>query len=330
VKELDTHEFTSDVHIPEVLVFCTGTDLHSHPLYINGNIVLQDKASCLPAFLLKPKSKSTVIDACAAPGNKTTHLSAVMRNRGRIFAFDLDRKRLEVLKKQTKKVAAENVDAIHQDFLKTNPSEDRFVNVKYILLDPSCSGSGMVSRMDQLLEDPNENMEKLRLRLESLSKFQYAMLCHALSFPRVEKVAYSTCSVHQQENEVVVERALKRFGGKFYLARLLPSWEHRGEESFTCGSFCLRASPEIDRTNGFFVAIFKRRKIEPLELDSKSVEHSQDASKHVKNRKSKKRKSPKENADINEDLCCEKEHFHVSNGKRKRRKRQQKIPVTCL
>ena len=45
VKELDTHEFTSDVHIPEVLVFCTGTDLHSHPLYINGNIVLQDKVS---------------------------------------------------------------------------------------------------------------------------------------------------------------------------------------------------------------------------------------------------------------------------------------------
>ena len=45
MKELDTHEFTHDVHIPEVLVFCAGTDLHSHPLYTNGNIVLQDKVS---------------------------------------------------------------------------------------------------------------------------------------------------------------------------------------------------------------------------------------------------------------------------------------------
>ena len=92
----------------------------------------------------------------------------------------------------------------------------------------------------------------------------------------------------------------------------------------------MRASPEIDKTNGFFVAIFKRRKIESLEMDSNSFEHSQDVSKLVKNRRSKKRKLSKDSTDINEDFCFRKERCHVSNSKRKRRKRQQKIPVTCL
>eukprot|EP00794_Sanderia_malayensis_P006004 gene6005-6702_t len=270
---LDENMFCIDTDIPEVLVFSPGTDLHKHHLYKEGKILLQDKASCLPAFLLKPNSKSTVIDACAAPGNKTTHLAAVMKNQGKIFAFDLDMKRLKLLQDQTIKAGAENVDVKHQDFLKTDPQDPKFSKVKYILLDPSCSGSGMVSRMDDLLEDQDDDKkEKLRQRLEALSKFQYAMLCHALSFPNVRKVCYSTCSIHQEENENVVERCLLRVKNKFTLVNLLPSWKHRGLSSFEEGSKCLRASPEEDRTNGFFVALFKRIK-NPETHNDENVAH---------------------------------------------------------
>nr|KAJ3420926.1 putative 28S rRNA (cytosine-C(5))-methyltransferase [Polyrhizophydium stewartii] len=73
-----------------MLVMPPNTDLHDDPLLVEGHIVLQDKASCFPAFLLRPPKGATVIDACAAPGNKTSHLSAIMSNTGTIFAFDKD------------------------------------------------------------------------------------------------------------------------------------------------------------------------------------------------------------------------------------------------
>eukprot|EP00112_Aurelia_sp_Birch-Aquarium-sp1_P017743 Seg415.2 transcript_id=Seg415.2/GoldUCD/mRNA.D3Y31 product="putative 28S rRNA" protein_id=Seg415.2/GoldUCD/D3Y31 len=288
--DLTEEEFSQDKNIPDILIFSPGTDLHEHPLYKSGHILLQDKASCLPAFLLKPKQTSTVIDACAAPGNKTTHLSAIMNNQGNIFAFDLDPKRLKLMKQQLEVAGTDNVEALHQDFLKASPEDSRFKKVKYILLDPTCSGSGMVSRMDQLLDDDNSS-DRLQKRLEALSKFQYAMLCHALSFPKVKKVAYSTCSVHQQENETVIERALLRFKETFSLVNLLPSWENRGLPVFEQGPYCLRASPEKDRTNGFFVAVFKRIKgKKPREEHGTENEKPLTTSEETIHHKSKKRK----------------------------------------
>ncbi|XP_016119385.1 probable 28S rRNA (cytosine-C(5))-methyltransferase [Sinocyclocheilus grahami] len=65
--------FLCDLHLQDLLVFSAKTDFHNHFLYKAGHIILQDKASCLPDFLLNPRVGSNVIDACAAPGNKTSH-----------------------------------------------------------------------------------------------------------------------------------------------------------------------------------------------------------------------------------------------------------------
>lgn len=142
---LKEKEFVMDMHLPEVLVFSPKTDFHDHFLYKAGHIILQDKASCLPAYLLNPPPGSHLIDACAAPGNKSSHLAAVMKNKGKLFAFDLDAKRLATMSTLLLRAGVTCQQLANQDFLKVDPDSPQFKDVEYILLDPSCSGSGRVS-----------------------------------------------------------------------------------------------------------------------------------------------------------------------------------------
>ena len=156
-----------------------------------------------------------------------------------------------------KKFGAEDVEILNKDFLDVNPIEYR--NVEYIILDPSCSGSGIFHRNDKQENDVSED------RLTRLANFQAKLLRHALSFPNVKKVAYSTCSVHKSENEEVVFEVLSGCNSgqpckDFQLAsNCLPTWERRGLSEFGCESTKLiRSAPIDDLGIGFFVAVMER------------------------------------------------------------------------
>ena len=124
------------------------------------------------------------------------------------------------------------------DFLKVDPNDEMYSKVEYILLDPSCSGSGVVGRLDHLIDD-DEEQEDTSERLESLSNFQKSAILHAFKFPMVKKVVYSTCSVHQQENEDVVKFILG-IQNQFILAKnVFNSWERRGLDVFEQGLILL-------------------------------------------------------------------------------------------
>ncbi|KAM6928846.1 28S rRNA (cytosine-C(5))-methyltransferase [Lycodopsis pacificus] len=242
-------DFVLDMHLPEVLAFSPKTDFHDHFLYKAGHLILQDKASCLPAFLLNPPPGSHLIDACAAPGNKTSHLAAIMKNKGRLFAFDLDAKRLATMATLLLRAGVTCQQLANQDFLKVDPDSPQFKDVEYVLLDPSCSGSGMVC-----LRDDASPADQVRARLASLASFQLRCLNHGLRFPRLKRLVYSTCSIHSQENEDVVTACLQQNPG-FRLVPLLAQWPERGLEPLTQ---CLRASTTKTRTHGFFVALLEK------------------------------------------------------------------------
>ncbi|XP_005003723.1 28S rRNA (cytosine-C(5))-methyltransferase isoform X2 [Cavia porcellus] len=257
LRALKGKHFALDLLLPELLVFPAQTDLHEHPLYQAGHLILQDKASCLPAMLLAPPPGSHVIDACAAPGNKTSHLAAILKNQGKIFAFDLDAKRLASMATLLARAGVSCCELAEEDFLAVSPSDTRYAQVQYILLDPSCSGSGMLSR--QLEEPAAEPPSKERLC--ALSAFQLRVLRHALSFPALQRLVYSTCSLCQEENEDVVRDALQQSLRPFRLVPILPSWPHRGLDTFPGAEHCLRASPETTLTGGFFVAVIERAEV---------------------------------------------------------------------
>lgn len=101
---------------------------------------------------MNPPENVHCIDACAAPGNKTSHLSMILNNTGKVFAFDKDNRRLQLLKKLTSKAGCKNINAQNLNFLDIDPNDPQYQYVEYILLDPSCSGSGIVNRFNHLTD----------------------------------------------------------------------------------------------------------------------------------------------------------------------------------
>ncbi|THG98187.1 hypothetical protein EW026_g3957 [Hermanssonia centrifuga] len=145
--------FAKDQHIPDLLLFPPDTQFVDDPLLHTGKIILQDKASCFPAYILAPPAANgtVVIDATAAPGNKTSHLCALMKNKGKLYAFERDRKRFATLQTMLNRAKCRNTEPINADFLTIAPDDEKYATATHILLDPSCSGSGIVNRLDHLL-----------------------------------------------------------------------------------------------------------------------------------------------------------------------------------
>lgn len=316
-----------DEHIPNLVAVSPRFDFARCPAYKSGQIILQDKASCFPAYLLDPKpSDGDVIDGCAAPGNKTTHAAAILKSQchdgdksgSGIHAFEKDARRAKTLDKMVRLASSDEFTQIHQgqDFLKVDPLDTTYANTGAILLDPSCSGSGIVGRDDMpelhlpvvdgaatankvsnqaassskkrkrpaedpvpehVLVDDDGNTtvvaseKDLEARLEALSSFQLTLLLHAFSFPAARKITYSTCSVHAEENEQVVLKALQSDIGKRRGWRVLPreaqvsgmqAWPVRGQIEACDGDqhvaeSCIRAYKDDGRgVMGFFVAAF--------------------------------------------------------------------------
>ncbi|KAJ4291990.1 hypothetical protein N0V90_009889 [Kalmusia sp. IMI 367209] len=151
--------YFEDRNIPNLLALPPKIDLSKSPAYTNGAIILQDKASCFPAYLLDiTPGDGDAIDGCAAPGNKTTHLAAIVSERSagynqqKMFAFERDKVRAVTLQKMVKRASADSIVSIKAgaDFLAANPDSDEFADVGAVLLDPSCSGSGIVGRDDAI------------------------------------------------------------------------------------------------------------------------------------------------------------------------------------
>ena len=308
-------EIYADEHVPDLLVLSPtiASRLYDHDLVKSGKIVLQDKSSCFSALALVhggrhnqsggTLAKGDYIDACAAPGNKTSHLGALVSkqisaskdestsskqskkkrkksnsHKVGIYAFDRSSARVKILRDRLGDIVPGNDDFVemnplHQDFLKADGTDDRFKSVSSILLDPSCSGSGIVNAPDRLADDGDS-----KDRIQSLCNFQLLALKHAMtSFPKVDRIVYSTCSLHEEENEQVVAAALKEANGEtsedddgqlWMLTKpaCLERWNRRGH--VTAGltkeqADCLIRVDGLkgDNTNGFFVSYFERKRI---------------------------------------------------------------------
>ncbi len=262
LKQIGLHP-EKDEHIPGLLKLPTGTDLHDCDLVLSGCLILQDKSSCFSSFALLNGMEwvgGDVLDGFAAPGNKTSHLAALIGpSGGRVFAMEKDSKRAEVLRHRCVSTGG-RTEVENSDFFQSRPDDERYCNLHAILIDPSCSGSGLVTTPDRAGEMP---IPEDNPRAVKLSRFQLRALLHAMSFSQVNRIVYSTCSVLEVENERVVADALKK-RDDWVLSECLPQWTRRGRHtqglSVDQADCLVRVEPSLgDETNGFFVALFVRR-----------------------------------------------------------------------
>ncbi|XP_063620029.1 28S rRNA (cytosine-C(5))-methyltransferase [Cydia splendana] len=274
IKGLGEYDFTQDYHVKTVFVFPSGTKLHEHELYMENKIILQDKATALAVHLLAPPPGSIALDMCAAPGMKTTQLAAYMRNEGKIYAVEQNEQRYKTLCDFVKKTGSKCVETINKDALALRRGDHD--DVEYILLDPSCSGSGMELCVHNYIEPA---------RLAKLTSLQEKFLKHAMNaFPNAKRIVYSTCSLFPEENERVVTNVVKTSRTKWRVQDvkelLKGQWNNFGSAMYgSMGARCLYAKPDTDYTTGFFLAVLDRDQKDFERKANKEKDASKDNSK---------------------------------------------------
>jgi len=212
-----------------------------------GLFYIQDKASCLAVEVADPKAGDTVLDVCGAPGAKTTYMAQLMQNKGRIYSVDYSKRRMEVWKRETKRMGIENATPIIADAQKPLT----MVQVAdLVMLDPPCTSTGVFGKA------PSAKWRLTKNSFLSMAQIQWNMLKNC-----AEKVkdgghmVYSTCSVSLEENEMLIEKFIK-WNLDFTLVETTP---RIGLPGFRGQSECQRLYPHLHDCNGFFVAKLLRK-----------------------------------------------------------------------
>jgi 16S rRNA (cytosine967-C5)-methyltransferase len=172
------------------------------PLLKEGLYIIQDEASQLVSFILDPKPGERVLDACAAPGGKTTHIAQKMENRGEIYALDLSKAKLDLLEGMSQRLGIRIVTTIKGDAARPLPIPQG-MKFDRILADVPCSGFGTLRR------NPDLKWRRGKGDIKRLSELQFSILRNLGGYVKEGGVLiYSTCTVFREENEDVVEKFL--------------------------------------------------------------------------------------------------------------------------
>ncbi len=219
-----------------------------------GYIYVQEASSMIPAIALDPKPGEIVLDACAAPGSKTTQIAAYMRNKGIIVANEISKKRMQALGINLQRCGATNVVKTLMDA--TAIKEQSFDR---ILVDAPCSGLGTIRKSLSVLEDWNINIFK------RLGGIQRGLINSAYrNLKKGGTLVYSTCTIEPLENEAIVDYALTKYPDlklqeiKLKINRSPAVLEWEGQKYHSDIKKCLRIYPQDNNTDGFFVAKLKK------------------------------------------------------------------------
>ena len=211
---------------------------------------VQDEGSQLLGYLLEPKRGEMVVDLCAGAGGKTLLLGALMKNTGRLYAFDVSDKRLVKLKPRLARSGLSNVHPARIDHERDSKIKRLAGKIQRVLVDAPCSGLGTLRRNPDLKWRQNEaSVAELTLK-------QAAILDAAAKLVRPGgRVVYATCSLLAAENEKIIEAFLASHPD----FALIPASTVLARQGIVVDGDMLRLLPHQHHTDGFFAAVLDKK-----------------------------------------------------------------------
>jgi 16S rRNA (cytosine967-C5)-methyltransferase len=233
--------------LPEALVIGEPYDLHGSELFQRGLLMPQSRASMLVAHVVDPQPGERVLDLCAAPGAKATHLAALTGDDGEVVAVELNERRAEALAENARRLGAASVRVVQAD-AKQPLGEGAFDRV---LLDPPCSDLGTLqARPDVRWRKDARTVDRLVAEQEALLEAAGAQLRPGGA------LVYSTCTISPRENEEQMLDFLERHDdfSADDLSVEHPDYAHPRDRRF------MLLLPHRHLTDGFFVARLRRQR----------------------------------------------------------------------
>jgi len=241
-----------------LVVYSATVPLGATPEYLAGHYILQGASSLLPVMALAPQEGERILDMAAAPGGKTTHIAALLKNTGMILANDANQARCKAVVGNLHRLGVTNTVVCSHDGRKLPKVMTGFDRV---LLDAPCSGTGVISK------DPSAKTSKDSSDIHLCSHLQKELVLAAIDCLDHKSatggyLVYSTCSILPEENEAVVDYVLRKRHCK-----LVPTGLDFGVEGFTryreqryhpTMNLCKRYYPHTHNMDGFFVAKIKK------------------------------------------------------------------------
>lgn len=215
--------------------------------FLAHNLFVQDEAAQLVTYLLNPSPHERVLDACAAPGGKTTHIAQMMKNSGEIIAVESEEKRIKQLKENVSRFGLQSIKIAHGDVKSLDVGQfDR------ILIDAPCSSIGVIRR------NPDVKYRHTKKDLIGYKKNQFDMLMAVSRFLKKDGImVYSVCSTEPEEGEEVIKDFLQG-NTDFSIIEgdydFLKPFEILDEQ----GHVFYRTFPHRHDMDGFFAARLKR------------------------------------------------------------------------
>ncbi len=229
--------------------------------HLLGYYYIQEIASMLPVLVLNPKENEKILDLCSSPGSKTTQIAARMKNSGLLIANEVKFGRIKILAANTERCGVMNMIITKRDGITLcKRFKQEGLLWDKILLDAPCSGEGTIRSTPKTLEMWNIKT------IENLSKLQKSLIVSAIEILKPNgELVYSTCTHAPEENEEVIDFALKNFNVKIEKINLplktrqgIVKWE--GKEYSEDIKLSCRVYPQDADTEGFFIARLKKIK----------------------------------------------------------------------
>ena len=224
--------------------------LAKHPLFLEGAFEVQDEGSQLLGYLVEPRRGEMVVDFCAGAGGKTLLLGALMKNTGRLYAYDVSDKRLANLKPRLARSGLSNVHPARIEHERDTKIKRLAGKVDRVLVDAPCSGLGTLRR------NPDLKWRQSEASVAELTLKQAAILDAAAKMVRPGgRVVYATCSLLTAENDAIVEAFLARHPD----FTLTPAAAVLAKQGIALEGDFLRLLPHRHNTDGFFAAILDKK-----------------------------------------------------------------------